>query len=190
MALKPEELEHPETLTVSKKSETRKIAGAMAHALRRQDSIGVDALGSANLYTTVKAAIIASHFLKHKVHMDIKFRDRKRNALSLKVCKPREDAWKAVVHSSITVAGESDFAAVGGAIANRIREGGDKKHAIAVMAVGVLACHTTLMACALASTLLDKEDITMLFAPSFEDTKDDTKGKESITFLKMVAFRA
>jgi hypothetical protein len=46
------------------------------------------------------------------------------------------------------------------------------------------------MACALASTLLDKEDITILFAPSFEDTKDDTKGKESITFLKMVAFRA
>lgn len=177
----------PDSLTISKTSQSRKIAGALAHALRVKPKVGIDCLGPANLYTAIKAVIIGAHFLEKQVILDVRFRDKNRNSVALEASS-RTDT-PPVIHSQMTANKDTDFLSLGGAIANRMRE---NPTAISITSVGVMASFRSIMACALATTLLAKEDVNIKIIPSFEDTKSsdkDDKDEKSVTFVKLVVIK-
>jgi stage V sporulation protein SpoVS len=176
-------------LKVSSNTETKRLAGALAHIAREQREMKISALSPANINTAVKAVAVARDYVKDEsidVGIVLKFRDDSRRALEMRYVT--FDSRYTVPDESnptYSVGKSTNSSASSGAVAARVREGARP----VLSCIGAGSVFRAMTAICLASEYIRRETEgknELMIIPYFVNV---SKGDESVTTLNMCVIK-
>jgi len=169
---------------VSASSQSRSVAGSIAHTARLGLSPTLLATGQTSVNTAVKAIAIARDYLTSEaIELTASPLCRQREQFEITVTRSAASSTKPAAAAStfeVRVATTSDPGVVAGAIAKKVREG----ERVSIMAIGSSCVCIAMSALAFARRYLQSDNLDLSFRPEFEHV--EVKDGETRSALRII----